>query len=226
MITGFENPTTPFKKATLNLTAMFVHTPSSMALMESPADYLEAGISEGDWLLVDSSRQPLERDVVVVEHFDERFVIYWRRLRSSTKADDWDNLLVLGVITASVHHFRQPPVLPEHDNMNELDLHNLLVELEHATLFCRADGQSMMPHIFDGDLMLLERHIAPQDNDVCVLALNNDLVCKRVHLHSRQLSSDNPKFQTIVVSDSDYMRLHGVIRYSLRLHRPLLTCSD
>lgn len=224
-ITGFENPTTVYKKSALNLTDIFINSPSSMFMIESPEGHDCLGISKGDWLLVDSSRQPLITDNVLIERFDEQYILSWGKVQSLSKmhSETWDEMTILGVITLSIHHFRTPPNLPNHMSLNELNFHELLVESEHSTVICRADGESMLPYIHHDDLILLERHIKPKENDVCILALNNDLVCKRVQLRRRNLCSDNPYFKSYKVQDSDYLRLHGVVRYSFRLHRALLS---
>ncbi|QFT13325.1 S24 family peptidase [Vibrio sp. THAF190c] len=222
-ITGFENPTLQFRDQALNLNELFVYSPSSQRIIHSPSNELSLGIAEGDWLLVDSSRQPLLSDVVLMLSHDESYLVKWENLRNSStfSASDFEEIIMVGVVTMSIHHYRHPVLLPEHESMICLDLHKLLVEQEHSTVICKADGESMRPFVHSGDLLLLERHLKPNENDVCILALNNDIVCKRVHLRSRCLSSDNPKFYDYQVSDSDYLRLHGVVRYSLRLHRPI-----
>lgn len=226
-ITGFENPTLTFRKKALNLSQMFVHAPSSMFLIESTTEYVCSGIAIGDWLLIDASRQPLVNDIVLVEQFDERYCVSWSQLYAHMKhaCHGQDDLLVIGVVTVSIHHFRKPIPLPAHNSLIDIELHSLLIDVEHSTLICKADGESMRPYIFHHDLMLLERHLKPGDDDVCILALNHDLVCKRVHLSSRLLSSDNPAYPDYRVTESDYLRLHGVVRYSFRLHRDVL-CTD
>ncbi|NOH36534.1 S24 family peptidase [Vibrio chagasii] len=223
-ITGFENPTLTFRKQALNLNQMFVHSPSSMFLVESKGELIYAGIAIGDWLLIDASRKPLMNDIVLVEQYDEQYCVEWSQLYSHMKStcNGQDDLLVIGVVTISIHHFRKPISLPRHDNLTEIDLHSLLIDVEYSTLICKADGESMKPYIFHHDLMLLERHLKPDEDDVCILALNHDLVCKRVHLSSRVLSSDNPAYSNYRVTESDYLRLHGVVRVSFRLHRGLL----
>ena len=134
---------------------------------------------------------------------------------------EWDDLHVTGVITLSIHHFKPPPQLPWHQDLTELDLHKLVITQEHSTILCRAAGLSMLPYIWDRDILVLERHLTPENEDVIVLSLNNDLVVKRVNLHRRVLYSDNPNFKPYQINQDDYTRLHGVVRYSLRLHRPV-----
>lgn len=222
-IVGFENPTNTFRKQALNLDELFVHSPASMRVVESPIDYLKAGIAQGDWLLVDSSRLPLANDVVICERFDEVFVSTWSILCAHVgrSGQDMDELRVIGVVTLSVHHFRPRGGIDEHESLSEVSLHSMLVEVEHAALFCRAQGTSMMPHVFDNDILLLERNLDVEENDVCVIVLNDDLYCKRVHQSTGVLSSDNRTFKPYRIKAEDYLRLHGVVRSSLRLHRPV-----
>ncbi|EGQ9284319.1 S24 family peptidase [Vibrio parahaemolyticus] len=222
-ITGFENPTVRFRENPLNLQELFVHSHSSMRLISAENTYKELGIARGDWLLVDVALQPLVADVVLIERYGESHICRWVDLRHkvSVSGDDWSDLCVVGVITLSIHHFRQPPLLPWHSDLTEIDLHQLLVTQDHSTILCRASGLSMLPFVYDGDILVLERHVKPESGDVIVLSLNNDLVVKRVNLHTRTLYSDNPSFRAHRISQDDYTRLHGVVRYNLRLHRPI-----
>lgn len=222
-ITGFENPTIRFRKKSLNLQTMFVHSHSSMRIMSADNTYKKLGIAKGDWLLIDSALQPLNSDLVVFEQHGDNHIARWSLLCQHIAASgkEWDDLHVIGVVTLSIHHFRQPPLLPWHHDLTELNLHQLVITQEHSTILCRAAGLSMLPYIWDHDILVLERHLNPENEDVIVLSLNNDLVVKRVNLHSRTLYSDNPSFQPHPINQDDYTRLHGVVRYSLRLHRPV-----
>lgn len=224
-ISAFENPTLVHRRNLINLDKVFVHSPSSMRLIESPVSYRKQGIQKGDWLLVDEALQPLLNDVVLVQKYDEQYIIRFSELKRHYVQGDSNDLMVVGVITVSVHHYRCPKSLPCHTSMNELSLHQLLVDREIATIFCRARGESMLPYIHDSDIMVLERHLKPCSGDIAVLALNHNLVCKRIDIERGLLYSDNPKFKTHKVdANSDYLRMHGVVRYSLRLHREITSC--
>lgn len=81
---------------------------------------------------MDRSLQPLLSDIVLLERFNERYILSWSKLISALSkryGDDWNDIIVIGVITASIHHFRKAPSLPEHADMSELDLHSLLIVL-------------------------------------------------------------------------------------------------
>ena len=222
-ITGFENPCTPYLKDSLNLDDLFVHSKHSMRLVESPLTSFSLGIEVNDWLLLDAALVPLPSDVVLFEVNNEYCIAIWSEVYRLAQINPvhFNEVNVLGVITISVHHFRKPPKLPFNENLCDINFHQLLVEREYATIFCRASGLSMLPYIHDKDILVLERHLDVNEGDVAIVAFNNDLVVKRVGLQERQLYSDNNQFKPITVNKSDYLKLHGVVRYSLRLHRSL-----
>lgn len=222
-ITGFENPCAAFQRKALNLNTLFAHSKSSMKLYVSENEYLNFGIAKDDWLLVDASRQPLAQDLVLVEKYDEQFVMMFSTLSTQTiNSDDFFNLItVLGVLITSIHHFRKPRELPEHDSLTDIDLHRLLITKEHSTILCRAVGDSMQPFVFNKDLLLLERHLDVEQHDVCVLSWNDNLVCKRVDKNRRVLWSDNPNYGSHSLTSNDYLKMHGVVSRSFRLHRKI-----
>lgn len=222
-ITGFENPCAAFQQKALNLNELFVYSKSSMKLYVSESEYLNFGISKDDWLLVDASRQPLPQDLVLIEKYDEQFVAMFSTLSTQTiDSDDFfEPITVLGVLITSIHHFRKPRELPEHESLNDLDLHHLLITQEHSTILCRAVGDSMLPFVFNNDLLLLERHLEVERHDVCVLSWNDKLVCKRVDKIRRVLWSDNPNYSPYRLTSTDYLKMHGVVSRSFRLHRKM-----
>lgn len=219
-ITGFENPTLPFRQELISLTQLFVHSPASSRIVVCPERYADLGIEKGDWLLVDASLTPSMTDLVLVSCIDDLSVVSWSVSRQHFSKWEDDAVLV-GVVTLSIHHFRPPSRLPDHESLSDLDLHSLLVTQEYSTLFLRADGCSMLPFVHNGDILILERHLDVAEHDAVVLALNHDLVMKRVDRSRSMLYSDNPKYPPYIVGESDYLRLHGVVSRSLRLHRDL-----
>lgn len=219
-ITGFENPCAAFQQKALNLNELFVYSKSSMKLYVSESEYLNFGIAQDDWLLVDASRQPLAQDLVLVEKYDEQFVMMFSTISANTNnIDFFESVTVLGVLVISIHHFRKPRELPEHESLTHLDIHDLLITHEHSTILCRAAGDSMLPFVFNNDLLLLERHLEVELHDVCVLSWNEQLVCKRVDKNRHVLWSDNPNYGPHNLTSNDYLKMHGVVSRSIRLHR-------
>ncbi|WP_318444909.1 S24 family peptidase [Photobacterium leiognathi] len=224
---GFENLTLKYRRKTLNINNLFLNSHSSMRIMSAENSYPKLNITKEDWLLIDSALTPLNSDTVIFELHGDNHIARWNLLCQHIAASgkEWDDLHVLGVITLCVHHLRPAPPLPNHHDLNELDLHNFLITQEYSTLFCRAAGQAMLPTINDGDLLILERHLEPQSHDVAVVSLNDDLVVKRLNLERGLLYCDNPQYPDYKTKPNDYLRLHGVVTRVLKLFRPLTVQS-
>ena len=63
----------------------------------------------------------------------------------------------------------------------KLDLNEHLVRRPAATFFVRASGQSMRDAgIFDGDLLIIDRGVTPQPDDIVIAILEGDLTVKRL----------------------------------------------
>ncbi|MGR5159727.1 S24 family peptidase [Vibrio owensii] len=108
--------------------------------------------------------------------------------------------------------------------MTEISLHELLVdtENEHSTFFAKAQGVSMQPHMFDGDIAILERHLNLQHDAVALLSLDNGkLICRRYDRENMLLLADNRKFTPIEIVGHS-LSCEGVIGKVIRLHRPVL----
>ncbi|ELP6119247.1 S24 family peptidase [Vibrio vulnificus] len=220
-ITGFENPTLPFLEKTICLNSLLSTSPSSTRIAFAPNNLLSRGIASGDWLIVNSALTPAYGDVLYAMSYGTVGIITYEYLQSSvTEVSDVN---VVGVVQQSVHFYRGSPEIPDHDTLKDLNLHSLMVSKEYSTVLAKASGNSMVPHVWDGDLMLIERHLDRKDGDVCVLALNGELVLKRIDLLKGVLSSDNPKFAPHVVCSSDRISHEGVVNKVIRLHR--LPCT-
>ncbi|KID58740.1 DNA polymerase V [Pseudoalteromonas luteoviolacea] len=101
-----------------------------------------------------------------------------------------------------------------------LSLDQLLVNHPNATFIGLASGDSMQGvGIFDGDLLLVDRAVSPQQNDVIVANFNNEFVCKLLDLHNRVLRSASTLYPPVKISECDQFQLEGVVTGSVRMHR-------
>jgi len=216
-ITGFENPTLPFLDKTLSLNDLLMPSPSCTHIVSAPNNVRSRGIDKGDWLIVNASLKPQHGDCLYAVSDDTYGVTTYERLMSS--GAEGSNIHLVGIIQQSIHFYRSAPEVPEYTSLSDTTIHSMLVEKEHTTVLAKASGESMMPYVYDGDLMLIERHHKWQDNDVCVVALNGDLVLKRVNSKLGQLSSDNPRFAPYNLSASDNISIEGTVNKVIRLHR-------
>ncbi|MCA2015598.1 translesion error-prone DNA polymerase V autoproteolytic subunit [Vibrio tritonius] len=102
-----------------------------------------------------------------------------------------------------------------------IDLDELLIEHPSATFIGRACGESMQGvGIFDGDLLIVDRHIQVENQDVIVANYNGEFVCKLLDTQRRLLLSANEKMQPVPILESDTFTIEGVVIRSIRCHRP------
>ena len=101
-----------------------------------------------------------------------------------------------------------------------LNLDELLVEHPSATFLGRANGDSMQGiGIFDGDILIVDRHITLNNMDVIVANINGEFVCKLLDIERRQLISANPHHPPVLVKDCDTFTVEGIVIRSIRCHR-------
>ncbi|TKF08131.1 translesion error-prone DNA polymerase V autoproteolytic subunit [Enterovibrio norvegicus] len=108
-----------------------------------------------------------------------------------------------------------------------LSLDELLVEHPSATFIGKASGESMQGvGIFDGDILIVDRHVTARDGDVIVANLNGEFICKLLDVPRRLLLSANDKYSSVAITKHDTFTIEGVVIRSIRCHRqsPLL-CS-
>lgn len=101
-----------------------------------------------------------------------------------------------------------------------LNLDDLLVEHPSATFIGRACGDSMQGlGIFDQDLLIVDRFVDVQQNDIIVATLNGEFICKQIDIHRKLLLSANDKYQPTPISECDCFSVEGVVIRSIRCHR-------
>ena len=102
-----------------------------------------------------------------------------------------------------------------------LSLDELLIEHPSATFIAQACGSSMQNvGIFDGDILIVDRHITVMDQDVIVANYNGCFVCKIIDTKRRLLLSANEDHQAVTIHEYDQFTIEGVVVRSVRCHRP------
>lgn len=214
-ITGFEDPTSGSVRKSLSLSKQLVHHPSSTKLTVAHQDVPYFGISDGDYLLVDSSLQPEANDCILVEYLGENALVSFQEIQKQ------EDIVVQGVVSARFHWYRKGHSIPIHNSLKEFDLHELLIppEQQHTCVLMRANGKSMLPIIDNGDLLLLNRSLSFKEDHPVIMALNGELVCKRLNKRLKKAYSDNPKFRSVYLSSSDEIRIYGCVSMAIRIYR-------
>jgi DNA polymerase V len=102
----------------------------------------------------------------------------------------------------------------------KLDLNEHIIRHPAATFFARAAGESMKDAgIFDGDLLVVDRSITAQSDDIVIAVLHGELTVKRLKKPNGAwvLTSENPTFPDIPIDDAG-CEVWGVVTHSIRRH--------
>ena len=105
------------------------------------------------------------------------------------------------------------PYPPFGESAEKIDLNELLMTNEIATFFCRVSGQSMEPHMRDGDILMVDKSIEPKVGKVVIAAINCEMTVKRLSEVDGQLTltADNPNYPDLKVGDCDVSMIWGVV---------------
>jgi DNA polymerase V len=97
-----------------------------------------------------------------------------------------------------------------------LDLHELLIEHPAATFFVRVEGDSMKgAGMQSGDILIVDRSLAPQNGKIVVALLNGEFTVKRLKMEDKKicLTSENPRYPPIEVAAESDFQVWGVVTY-------------
>ena len=108
-----------------------------------------------------------------------------------------------------------------------IDLNEELIRNEPATFFLRILGQSGHDKLTrdgfvrDGDLVIMDRSLTPQNGDVIIATIAGESFCKRFRKEGKRvwLESANREYPTIVPGPETEMIVEGVITYSIHRQR-------
>lgn len=105
---------------------------------------------------------------------------------------------------------------------DRIDLNQVLVMHPASTFYAIVEGQSMEGEgINDGDLLVIDRSLTPEENDVVLCFLNGDFTLKKIakqNDNTIHLLSENKDFDPIKVSEEEDFRVWGVLTCSIKKH--------
>jgi DNA polymerase V len=102
-----------------------------------------------------------------------------------------------------------------------LDLNSHLIKHPAATFFVQAHGDSMTgAGISDGDLLVVDRAVSPQNGMVVLAIVDNEFTVKRYYrYHNRvELKAENPDYHSIVIHEGRDFAVWGVVAHVI--HNP------
>ena len=99
-----------------------------------------------------------------------------------------------------------------------LDLNEHLIEHPAATFFLRVSGDSMTgAGIHAGDILIVDRSIAPGDGKIVIAAVDGELTVKRLYRRDGhiRLLSENPRYPPININAGQDLHIWGVVIHAI-----------
>jgi DNA polymerase V len=130
---------------------------------------------------------------------------------------DFDNQLELPYISSGIKAGFPSPAADFDESKISLD--NVLVKNREATFYAKASGSSMIgAGINDGDILVIDRSIEPQNNKVAVCFIDGEFTIKRIQVEKDcvYLMPENPKFNPIKVTDENQLIIWGIVTYVIK----------
>jgi DNA polymerase V len=100
-----------------------------------------------------------------------------------------------------------------------LDINDLVVKHPASTFFVRVEGDSMEgAGIFSGDVLVVDRSVAPKDGLIVVAAVYGELLVKRLRISGavRELISENQDYKPLKITNGEDCFVWGVVVGSVR----------
>ena len=112
---------------------------------------------------------------------------------------------------------------PAQDYMEQaIDLNKELIKHPASTFFGRVVGDSMRDEgIEEGDILVIDKSLELQDDDLAVCFIDGDFTVKRVRIEPNAvwLIPANPKYSLIKVTKENEFIVWGIVTYTIKKNR-------
>ena len=100
-----------------------------------------------------------------------------------------------------------------------ISLDKTLIKNTDATFYARVKGQSMMgAGIDDGDLLIVDKSLEPQNNKIAVCFLDGEFTVKRLKVEKDAvyLVPENEDYKAIKVTKENQLIIWGIVTYVIK----------
>ena len=100
-----------------------------------------------------------------------------------------------------------------------ISLDEELIKNETATFFAKVDGDSMQEAgMSDGDLLVIDRSLEPQNGKIAVCMLDGDFTVKRLRVQEDgvYLVPENKSYPEIKVTEDQELVIWGIVTYVIK----------
>ena len=132
-------------------------------------------------------------------------------------APDYSTALDLPYIDAGLRAGFPSPA----DDFIELriDINKEYIKNRDTTFFARVKGNSMVnAGIFDGDLLIIDKSLEPQNNKIAVCQIDGAFTVKRIKIEQDVvwLIAENENYQPIKVTPENELMIWGIVTASIK----------
>lgn len=100
-----------------------------------------------------------------------------------------------------------------------ISLDRELVKNEEATFYARVSGNSMEnAGLSDGDLIVIDRSVNPENNKIAVCYLDGEFTVKRIVRKDSKLylRPENKNYNEIEIKDDNQLMIWGIVTYVIK----------
>ena len=100
-----------------------------------------------------------------------------------------------------------------------ISLDKELVKNEESTFYARVSGNSMEnAGLSDGDLIVIDRSLNPENNKIAVCFVDGDFTVKRIIKKEGvlYLKPENQNYKKIVIKEEDQLIVWGIVTYVIK----------
>jgi len=100
-----------------------------------------------------------------------------------------------------------------------IDLNKELIKHKDSTFFAKVKGNSMKnAGIFDGDLLIIDKSLEPQDGKIAICQIDGDFTVKRIKKENDVvwLIAENEEYKPIKVTEENELMIWGIVIHSIK----------
>ena len=100
-----------------------------------------------------------------------------------------------------------------------IDLNNHLIKHKDSTFFAKVKGHSMKDAgIFDGDLLVIDKSLQPQDGKIAICQIDGEFTVKRIKIEKNivWLVAENEDYKPIKVTEENELMIWGIVLHSIK----------
>ena len=100
-----------------------------------------------------------------------------------------------------------------------IDLNKHLIKHKDSTFFAKVKGHSMKnAGIFNGDLLIIDKSLAPQDGKIAICQIDGEFTVKRIKIENEVvwLIAENEDYKPIKVTEENELMIWGIVIHSIK----------